>query len=93
MSENGLRETARFDAFFNNVCNIILIRNKLYIGMDKIVSVADIETGKVKAYTSISTEAEKNIMSNIKKEKVINFIECGAIVDFLSLICKNTNKK
>ena len=70
LSVNGLNIISEFDYFFDWVSDIVVYKNKLYVGMDKIVAVADIETGKVKAYTSISTEAEKNIMVNIKKKKL-----------------------
>ncbi|MDO4618494.1 MAG: hypothetical protein Q4B31_03115 [Clostridia bacterium] len=65
---NGkLFKTREFDFLIErNVKNMLIYNNNLYIGMDKIVSVIDLSTNKRTIYTSISENAEKDLLKTIE---------------------------
>ena len=45
---------------------MIVKNGKMILGVDKAVVPADLQTKEIKAYTSISVEAEKNIIGIIR---------------------------
>ena len=55
-------EQIELDYWFDWVENILIKENQLIIGMDKVVALVDLDTKKMKAYTPISVEAEKDIL-------------------------------
>lgn len=62
ITEDGFRELACFGQYFDRVYNIFLKDNKLMIGRDKVVTVADITTGGTADYTPLTAEAEEDIL-------------------------------
>lgn len=61
ITEEGFCELAKFDYNFICVYNMLLKQNKMILGMDKIVAVADIETKEITAYSPITVDAEEDI--------------------------------
>ena len=57
-----IEEKAVFDREFPLVNNMVIRNGKMFLGMDKTVAVADLETGSVTAYTPLGVEAEFNIL-------------------------------
>lgn len=62
ISENGIDAKTEFDCGFYLVFNMIVKNGKMILGVDKAVVTADLQTKEIKAYTSISVEAEKHII-------------------------------
>lgn len=63
-----VQEVASFDISFSPVSNMIITNNTMILGLNKVVAVVDICTGKISAYTFISEEAEADIY---KAKKII----------------------
>jgi len=61
ISPNGFACRAEFNRNFEWVKNMVVVQEKMILGMDKVIAVADLETGEVAAYTPISAEAENDI--------------------------------
>ena len=61
ISPNGFACRAEFNRNFEWVKNMVVVQQKMILGMDKVIAVADLETGEVAAYTPISAEAENDI--------------------------------
>ena len=62
IKDGKIINTIEFDYWFSEVKNICVDNNRLIIGMDKVVAIVNLETKEIKAYTPISTEAEKDIL-------------------------------
>lgn len=62
ISENGDMLKTEFDCDFPLVFNMLVSNGKMFLGMDKAVVTADLQTKEIKAYTPISVEAEKHII-------------------------------
>lgn len=63
-TESGLENIARFNKSFEYTYNMIINDNKIYLGMNKAVSILDIQNTSVEVYTPLTIEAEKNLLSN-----------------------------
>lgn len=61
-SNNNFSTVAQYNRFYGFVKNMIIRDNKMYLGLDKCVSVTDLENGEEKFYTFLSEEAEANIL-------------------------------
>ena len=62
ISENGDMLKTEFDCDFPLVFNMLVSDGKMFLGADKAVVTADLQTKEIKAYTPISVEAEKHII-------------------------------
>lgn len=61
-SNNNLSIIAQYNRFYGFVKNMIIRDNKMYLGLDKCVSVTDLKNGEEKFYTFLSEDAEANIL-------------------------------
>lgn len=61
ITKDGFCKFAQFDYNFCYVHNMLLKQNKMILGMDKIIAVADIETKEITAYSPITVDAEEDI--------------------------------
>lgn len=62
ISENGDMLKTEFDCDFPLVFNMLVSDGKMFLGADKAVVTADLQTKEIKAYTPLSVEAEKHII-------------------------------
>lgn len=61
-SNNNFSIIAQYNRFYGFVKNMIIRDNKMYLGLDKCVSVTDLKNGEEKFYTFLSEDAEANIL-------------------------------
>lgn len=62
ISENGDMLKTEFDCDFPLVFNMLVSDGKMFLGADKAVVTADLQTKEINAYTPLSVEAEKHII-------------------------------
>lgn len=62
ITEDGIKQLAQFRQYLEHIYNMILKDDKLILGRDKIITVANITTGETVNYTPLTAEAEEDIL-------------------------------
>lgn len=69
ISADGLQVVAEFDVWLEYVKDMMVDSDRMILGMDKVVAIADLETKEITAYTPLSEEAEKDLLATTRSLK------------------------